>query len=154
MGDDRYRIESSEPVADDFVVLVNLGCCIAGIQGAALGEPLPAMLNAYRKGQDLNPASAEQVVGRMQRALPDNEDVAELHRYWVRRLAQREASRHYEFIEGIWATFERAEDLETRIETLQHVRRLAENYLNDHPDGLEREQVEQLHREATGRLEI
>lgn len=154
LGDDRFRITVREPVSDGNVVLVALGCCIDGVHGVMLGDAAQAVKSAFAEGADLNPASAEHTLERIVRAVPGDEELEALHAHWQLRLAQREATRHFEFIEEIWANYENAEDVDTRIDTLRHVRSLTESYLEDHPNGLERDQVQRMKNQATQRLDI
>ncbi|WP_409524446.1 hypothetical protein [Nitrincola sp. MINF-07-Sa-05] len=156
LGDDRYKITVNESIADGNVVLLNLNCCFGGVHGAMLGDPVDALKVAFAQGSDQNPAGAEQSLGRITRAVPDNAELAELHAYWETRLAQREATRHFEFVESIWARYESAEGSEARIDALRHVLAVTEAFLNDHPLALdkEKEQVQSMHKQAEERLNI
>lgn len=156
LGDDRYKITVTPSIADGHVVLINLNCCFGGIHGAMLGDPVEALKVAFAQGSDQNPAGAEQSLSRITRAVPDNAELAELHVYWETRLAQREATRHFEFVESIWARYEGAEGSEARIDALRHVLAVTEAFLNDHPLALEeeKEQVQSMHKQAEERLNI
>lgn len=154
LGDNRYKITVNKPINDGHVVLVNLDCCFASIHGAMLGDPIEAIKAAFAKGSDQNPASAEHTLNRISSAMPDNAEIADLRSYWEIRLAQRDATREFEFVESIWTRFENTEGSDSRIDALRHFKSVAEAYLNKHPQGLEKDQVQSMLKQAEERLNI
>jgi hypothetical protein len=154
MGDDRFRVTADGGIGTDRIVLVNLGCCVDGVYGVALGEPRAAIKEHFAEGAELNPVSAEYVLARVVDAVPDDSVLSELHAYWQKRVAQKEASEHFAFIEKVWSQYEQAEGADARIDKLQHVRSLCNQYLEDHPEGRERDQVKDLLTQAESKLDV
>jgi hypothetical protein len=153
-GDNRYVIAADQPVADDYLVLVQTGCCFGGVYGAALSNPRQSLLESFGRDQEHNVASAEQVVGLVAEVFPDDPEVTDLHAYWKGRVKQREATRIADFIETLWASYESAESPAARIKYLQNVRNNAKHYLKEFPDGLERNKMQQLHDKAAIKLDV
>lgn len=151
---DKYVIETDESVPDDHLIMVSLGCCIDGVNGAALTEPKPVVTEAFAEGSEGNPAAVEQKLATMAEALPDDDEIAALHDHWQTRVAQEEATEHFEFIQGVWEEYENAEETEERITQLQRIENVTQNYLDDHPEGREREEVKEMQEEAQEKLDI
>ena len=156
LGDDRYEVTLNSPASDGQVVLIALGCCYADIHAIMLGDAFEAVNAAFAQGTDHNPASAEQAVGRISRAVPDNAELAVLHEYWQTRLAQRDASRQFEFVETVWGRYENAESSDERIDALQHVKSVTQSFLEQNPLALEseRERAKSMYQQAKQRLDI
>lgn len=152
ISDDVYRLTFDE-VPDDRVVLVDLGCCHRAIHAVALSAPKPTLLRIYGKGQDHNPVSAEHALSRIVSGAEDDE-LSALHQHWQLRVAQKKASENYAFIQTVWERYEAGETPDERFKALRHVRKLCENYLAEHEQGIERTEVQRLLETADNKLNI
>ncbi|KAB7623922.1 hypothetical protein [Alkalilimnicola sp. S0819] len=144
LGEDRFRVTSTEAVPDTHLLVADLSCCVQGVHGIALGEPAAVLLEAYAAERDLNPVRAEHTLGKALRGQAQNTQLQALHAHWRTRVAQAKASEHYAFIESVQQQYERAEGPEQRYKKLRHLRSVSEQYLKNHPQGLERAQVQKL----------
>jgi|GEM_PF-6052205 len=153
-GDDRYRIMVRQPIPDDHIVLIMAHCCFGGVHGVALDSPRDVIFAAYGEGKGVSPGAAENTLGLVADALPDDEEVADLHAYWQMREQQRDATRFFEFVESLWAQYESAEGAEARIQALQRVKNHTEHYLEEYPQGLERDEIAEMDKKATQGLDI
>ena len=136
LGEDRYEVTLNSLVPDGQVVLIAIGWDIYAIM---LGDAFEAVNAVFARGTDHNPASAEHTLGRVSRAVPDNAELASLHKYWQTRLAQRDASRQFEFVETVWGRYESAASSDERIDALQHVKSVTQSFLEQNPLALESE---------------
>lgn len=151
---DRYVVETKSEVPDDHLVMINLSCCVEGVYGLALQDPKSVIMDTYAKGSDANPVTVEQHLSTIVEALPDDDDIAKLHEYWQKRVAQEEATEHFQFIKNVWEKYESAESADKRIEHLKHIKSITKDYLEGHPQGRERDQVKEMLEKAKSKLDI
>lgn len=154
LGNDQYRITAQKQVPDNRIVLVDLGCCVAGVHGIALSDPKAAIRKAYAKGADVNPVTAEQILGKTVAAVPGDSDLKRLHGYWRTRVAQEKATEHYAFIRKVWGRYESAEGSAARLKQLQHVKSLCQQYLENDANGRERDKVKALLAKVEDKLDV
>lgn len=154
VGEDKYKVESRTPLSDDRILLVDLGCCVNGVYGVSLGQPRAAILKAFGRGTDRNPVTAESTLDDVTDALPDDVQLRELQAYWATRVAQEKATEHFEFVKEVWSQYEAAETTDKRIGKLKHVRSVAERYLEEHPEGREREEVKAMLEKVRSKLDV
>lgn len=153
LSDEQYEVTLSNPTDSDRILLVNLGWHTDAVYGVALADPVAELESLYGPDTDHNPVSAEYTLGLMASQADAPEAVQDLHQYWVDEITRAQAADFFDYVEESWEEYENAEAATDRLSALEEVQELAETYLDDFPNGAERDQVRSRLDDATKRLD-